>query len=108
MKLSKFEIVKVGPVFRDIQPPFSRCEVEIGVRDVNSRTNSIITLNLAMPEQGEETVKALHARILAEARRVIESAASLLDGHDVAALHTIVDADDKLRMANLGHNDPFE
>jgi hypothetical protein len=92
MTLVTFEITSIGPMFREMDPPFARCKVSIGVWDEGGREGAAvdsIDLDLVITHEDSDSLGALKSRALLSAARVLQEAAALLKARDVKSLQEL-------------------
>jgi hypothetical protein len=99
MKLTGFEIRRIGNMFRNQDPSFARAKVTIGLRDEDSEVVTVIDLDVPTSYQGTNTIDTVRTKLLAESLRTLKAAVSLLDGKNIQSLYELVDADEKDRQA---------
>ena len=95
MRLCYFEVSRIGPTFRDMTPPFSRCHARLGLAEDGSESVSEIRFNIVYAAQGSETLDTVKSNLLAECLHLLREGVHLLEGKTVQSFYEITDAERK-------------
>jgi hypothetical protein len=95
VKIASFEITKIGPTFRDMDKPFSRCFADLSLADEGDDAQSMISFNIVYRGSDSETLEARKTKILAECVRLLKEGANLLEGTTVQSLYKTTDSESR-------------
>lgn len=104
MILAQFEVTKIGPMYREANSKFSRCEAVVGVREANSEAQTLIKIDLVVSHKDEETLGTVKARILSESEKILRAAANSLAGKTVQELHAETDVESARALEQIARD----